>query len=228
MSWQQYVDSNLVGTGMVTAAGIYDLQGNPWAYSAGFAVCGARSGVGRRRVQVASPFDACPTLPALCSGLPPSSPPASSPPPGKMQSPLPRFPPAQAQVAEVAAVSAHFAVPSGLASTGATIAGVKYMFVRGEENAEIYVKKVGTRPGDTPCTRTHRATACAETVAVRRDRARRALCSSAATRASSSRTTVRPNPRRNARFCRPAMPTLPVAHSHQPGSACARIARPCL
>merc|ERR1711988_1860411 len=83
MSWQAYVDSNLVGTGMVTAAGIYDLQGNPWAYSAGFA----------------------------------------------------------AQVAEVAAVSAHFAAPSGLAATGATIAGVKYMFVRGEENAEIYVKK---------------------------------------------------------------------------------------
>ena len=83
MSWQQYVDSNLIGTGTVTAAGIYDLQGNPWAYSAGFA----------------------------------------------------------AQVAEVAAVSAHFAAPAGLAATGATIAGVKYMFVRGEENSEIYVKK---------------------------------------------------------------------------------------
>ena len=27
------------------------------------------------------------------------------------------------------------------AATGAVIAGVKYMFVRGEENAEIYVKK---------------------------------------------------------------------------------------
>ena len=37
MSWQQYVDSNLVGTGTVTAAGIYDKAGNPWAYSAGFA-----------------------------------------------------------------------------------------------------------------------------------------------------------------------------------------------
>ena len=37
MSWQQYVDANLVGTGMVTAAGIYDHAGNPWAYSAGFA-----------------------------------------------------------------------------------------------------------------------------------------------------------------------------------------------
>mmetsp|Transcript_26322 Transcript_26322/g.82415 ORF Transcript_26322/g.82415 Transcript_26322/m.82415 type:complete len:128 (+) Transcript_26322:63-446(+) len=83
MSWQTYVETNLVGTGMVTSAGIYDLQGNPWAYSAGFA----------------------------------------------------------AQVAEVAAVSGHFAAPSGLAATGATVAGVKYMFVRGEENAEIYVKK---------------------------------------------------------------------------------------
>ena len=38
MSWQAYVDSNLLASGMVTAAGIYDLQGNPWAYSAGFAV----------------------------------------------------------------------------------------------------------------------------------------------------------------------------------------------
>ena len=47
----------------------------------------------------------------------------------------------QAQVAEVAAVSAHFAAPPGLAATGVTVAGVKYMFVSGEENAEIYVKK---------------------------------------------------------------------------------------
>jgi len=37
MSWQAYVDDNLLASGMVTAAGIYDLQGNPWAYSAGFA-----------------------------------------------------------------------------------------------------------------------------------------------------------------------------------------------
>ena len=49
---------------------------------------------------------------------------------------------AQAQVAEVAAVSAHFAEPSGLAATGATIAGVKYMFVRGEPNEVIQTKKV--------------------------------------------------------------------------------------
>ena len=37
MSWQAYVDTNLLASGFVTAAGIYDLQGNPWAYSAGFA-----------------------------------------------------------------------------------------------------------------------------------------------------------------------------------------------
>jgi profilin len=37
MSWQAYVDDNLLASGSVTAAGIYDLQGNPWAYSAGFA-----------------------------------------------------------------------------------------------------------------------------------------------------------------------------------------------
>ena len=52
----------------------------------------------------------------------------------------------QAQVAEVAAVSAHFAAPAGLAATGVTVAGIKYMFVRGEENAEIYVKKVSGLP----------------------------------------------------------------------------------
>ena len=37
MSWQAYVDTNLLASGQVTAAGIYDLAGNPWAYSAGFA-----------------------------------------------------------------------------------------------------------------------------------------------------------------------------------------------
>ena len=37
MSWQAYVDDNLLASGQVSAAGIYDLQGNPWAYSAGFA-----------------------------------------------------------------------------------------------------------------------------------------------------------------------------------------------
>ena len=88
MSWQAYVDTNLVASGMVTQAGIYDLQGNPWAYT--------------------------------------------------------QSPPFAAQVAEVAAISAHFADPNKLAGTGAVIAGVKYMYVRGEENSEIYVKKGNT------------------------------------------------------------------------------------
>lgn len=38
MSWQSYVDSNLVGTGACTAAAIIGLDGNTWATSAGFAV----------------------------------------------------------------------------------------------------------------------------------------------------------------------------------------------
>lgn len=37
MAWQAYVDTNLIASGSVTSAGIYDLTGNPWAYSAGFA-----------------------------------------------------------------------------------------------------------------------------------------------------------------------------------------------
>merc|ERR1719399_225067 len=37
MAWQAYVDNNLVASGVVTSAGIYDLNGNPWAYSPGFA-----------------------------------------------------------------------------------------------------------------------------------------------------------------------------------------------
>ena len=84
MSWQAYVDTNLLASGMVTAAGIYDLQGNPWAYSAGFA----------------------------------------------------------AQVAEVAAISGHLAAdPNGLAGTGFVVAGVKYMYVRGETNEYVIGKK---------------------------------------------------------------------------------------
>merc|ERR1712228_890632 len=86
MSWQAYVDTNLVGTGMVTSAGIYDLTGNPWAYSAGFA----------------------------------------------------------AQVSEVAKVAAAMqADATTLAGTGALVAGVKYMFVRGSGD-EVYVKKGNT------------------------------------------------------------------------------------
>ena len=36
MSWQQYCDA-LTESGSVSAVGIYDRQGNPWAYSPGFA-----------------------------------------------------------------------------------------------------------------------------------------------------------------------------------------------
>mmetsp|Transcript_124479 Transcript_124479/g.175639 ORF Transcript_124479/g.175639 Transcript_124479/m.175639 type:complete len:128 (-) Transcript_124479:53-436(-) len=38
MSWQSYVDSNLVGTGACTSAAIIGHDGNTWATSAGFAV----------------------------------------------------------------------------------------------------------------------------------------------------------------------------------------------
>ncbi|KAI0725903.1 profilin [Fomitopsis betulina] len=36
MSWQAYVDSNLLGTGKVTKAAIIGLQGGVWASSAGY------------------------------------------------------------------------------------------------------------------------------------------------------------------------------------------------
>ncbi|GAN01452.1 profilin [Mucor ambiguus] len=36
MSWQAYVDSNLIGTGNVSQAAIYGLAGGEWAKSAGF------------------------------------------------------------------------------------------------------------------------------------------------------------------------------------------------
>ncbi|KAI8907027.1 profilin [Powellomyces hirtus] len=38
MSWQQYVDSNLLGTGKVQKAAIHGLDGSLWATSAGFSV----------------------------------------------------------------------------------------------------------------------------------------------------------------------------------------------
>lgn len=39
MSWQSYVDTNLVGTGYVSQAGIYGLNGGGvWAASSGFTV----------------------------------------------------------------------------------------------------------------------------------------------------------------------------------------------
>ena len=45
MSWQEYVDTNLLGSKVISAAGIYDLTGNPWAYSAGFAAQVAEVGL---------------------------------------------------------------------------------------------------------------------------------------------------------------------------------------
>eukprot|EP01104_Vermistella_antarctica_P006269 TRINITY_DN16986_c0_g1_i1.p1 TRINITY_DN16986_c0_g1~~TRINITY_DN16986_c0_g1_i1.p1 ORF type:complete len:144 (-),score=27.19 TRINITY_DN16986_c0_g1_i1:343-723(-) len=41
MSWQAYVDSQLVGTGHCTKAAILGHDGNQWAASAGFAVSAA-------------------------------------------------------------------------------------------------------------------------------------------------------------------------------------------
>ncbi|KJE90176.1 hypothetical protein CAOG_01521 [Capsaspora owczarzaki ATCC 30864] len=38
MSWQAYVDTNLLGTKLVSKAAIHGLDGNPWATSAGFKV----------------------------------------------------------------------------------------------------------------------------------------------------------------------------------------------
>jgi len=38
MSWQSYVDSNLMGSGKVQRAGIFGLDGSLWASSAGFSV----------------------------------------------------------------------------------------------------------------------------------------------------------------------------------------------
>ena len=40
MSWQSYVDTNLVGTGTVSQAAIVGLKGGVWASSSGFNVSG--------------------------------------------------------------------------------------------------------------------------------------------------------------------------------------------
>lgn len=37
MSWQDYVDKNLMASGCMKHAGIFGMDGNPWALSAGFA-----------------------------------------------------------------------------------------------------------------------------------------------------------------------------------------------
>ena len=61
-------------------------------------------------------------------------------------SPLEAAHPAQAQIAEVAAVAAHFPNPVGLAATGVTVAGIKYMFVNGSADETIQAKKVRMTP----------------------------------------------------------------------------------
>lgn len=38
MSWQAYVDTNLLGTKKITKAAIHGLDGNVWATSKGFSV----------------------------------------------------------------------------------------------------------------------------------------------------------------------------------------------
>ncbi|CAO3690231.1 unnamed protein product [Umbelopsis ramanniana] len=38
MSWQAYVDNNLIGSGQITQAGIYGIQGGQWAASPSFNV----------------------------------------------------------------------------------------------------------------------------------------------------------------------------------------------
>ena len=43
MSWQQYVDSSLLGTGVVSKAAIHGHDGNPWATSQGFSVTPAEA-----------------------------------------------------------------------------------------------------------------------------------------------------------------------------------------
>ena len=39
MSWQAYIDQSLLGSKNVVKAAIHGHDGNPWATSAGFAVC---------------------------------------------------------------------------------------------------------------------------------------------------------------------------------------------
>lgn len=39
MSWQEYVDNQLIGTGKIVQAAIYGHNGSLWATSPGFSVC---------------------------------------------------------------------------------------------------------------------------------------------------------------------------------------------
>ena len=43
MSWQAYVDQNLVGTGHITKGAIFGVQGGKWACSAGFNITDAEA-----------------------------------------------------------------------------------------------------------------------------------------------------------------------------------------
>lgn len=43
MSWQAYVDQNLVGTGHISKGAIFGLQGGKWAASAGFNISDAEA-----------------------------------------------------------------------------------------------------------------------------------------------------------------------------------------
>ncbi|KAG0281889.1 profilin, required for normal timing of actin polymerization in response to thermal stress [Linnemannia exigua] len=43
MSWQAYVDNNLVATGKVTKGAIFGLDGSLWATTPGFAISGAEA-----------------------------------------------------------------------------------------------------------------------------------------------------------------------------------------
>ena len=83
-AWQAYIDSMVPASGC--AGGLYDLQGNPWALSEGFAL----------------------------------------------------------QAGEVAAVSGwlHSGNVKGTAGAGGGVAGVNYMFVRGDDDEKwVYLKK---------------------------------------------------------------------------------------
>lgn len=63
MSWQSYVDTNLVGTGNVTSAAIVGLKGGVWAASTGFTV----SRLSRRQDMAARLLERGPLQLARCT-----------------------------------------------------------------------------------------------------------------------------------------------------------------
>eukprot|EP00002_Diphylleia_rotans_P009589 TRINITY_DN19978_c0_g1_i1.p1 TRINITY_DN19978_c0_g1~~TRINITY_DN19978_c0_g1_i1.p1 ORF type:complete len:127 (+),score=29.35 TRINITY_DN19978_c0_g1_i1:88-468(+) len=85
MSWQAYVDSNLVGSGNLAQGAILGAAGGVWAASAGFSITAA----------------------------------------------------------EVSALVAGFASTSSFQASGVNVAGVKYMFLRGDERT-VQAKKGAT------------------------------------------------------------------------------------